>query len=77
MDTFIYKVQDPIFTCRVKSGLLDHNGEPVLSRTAEAYLRAVGQTFANVGNGDPRLIPEHTVDRKSVVCSGKVYQNTL
>ena len=45
MDTFLDKVQDPvlflqIFTCRVRSGLLAHNGEPVRSRTAEAYLRA-------------------------------------
>ena len=60
MDTFLYKVRDPVlflrvFTRRVRSGLLAHNGEPVRSRTAEAYLRAVGQMFANVGIGDPLL----------------------
>ena len=60
MDTFINKLQDlvpfiQIFTCRVKSGLLAHNGDPVRSCTAEEYLPAVGQTFANVGIGDPRL----------------------
>ena len=60
MDTFLNKVQDlvpflQIFTRRVRSGLLAHNGEPVRSRTAEAYLRAVGQTFANVGIEDPCL----------------------
>ena len=60
MDTFIDKVQDPvlflhIFTRRVKSGLLTHNGEPVHSRIAETYLRAVGQTFTNMGIVDPRL----------------------
>ena len=54
IDTFLNKVRDSvpflqIFTRRVRSGLLAHNGEPVRSRTAEAYLRAVGQMFANVG----------------------------
>ena len=56
IDTFLDKVQYlvpflQIFTSRVRSSLLAHNGEPVRSRTAEAYLRAVGQTFANVGIG--------------------------
>ena len=60
MDTFLKKVQDLVlflqsFTRRFSSGLLAHNGEPVRSCTAEAYLRAVGQMFANVGIGDPRL----------------------
>ena len=60
MDTFLDKVRDPVlflqfFTPRVRSGLLAHKGEPVRSRTAEAYLRAVGQTFSNVGIGDSRL----------------------
>ena len=60
MDTFLDKLQDPvlflhIYTRQVRSGLLAHNREPVHSRTAEAYLRAVGQTFANVDIGDPRL----------------------
>ena len=46
MDTFIDKVRYPvlflqIFIRRVRSGLIAHNGEPV-TRTDEAYLRAVG-----------------------------------
>ena len=58
METFLDKLRDPVlflqtFTRRVRSGLLAHNGEPVRSHNAEAYLRAVGQTFANVGIGDP------------------------
>ena len=58
INTFLDKVRDPVpflqmFTRRVRSGLLAHNGEPVRSRTAESYLRAVGQTFANVGIDDP------------------------
>ena len=68
MDTFLDKLQDPvpflqIFTCQVRSGLLAQNGEPVRSRTAEAYLRAVGQTFANVGIGDPRLNKHRSIDQ--------------
>ena len=60
MDTFLDKVQDPVpflqmFTRRIRTGLLAHNGDPVRSCTAEAYLRAVGQTFANVGIRDPHL----------------------
>ena len=67
MDTFINNVRDPvlflqIFICQVKSGLLAHNGEPVRSRTAEAYLRAVGQTYANVGIVDPRFNNHGSID---------------
>ena len=69
MDTFLDKVQGPvpflqIFTSRVRSGLLAHNREPVRSRTAEAYLRAVGQTFANVGIGDPRLNKHGSIEHR-------------
>ena len=69
MDTFLDKVRDlvpflQIFTSRVRSGLLAHNGEPVRSRTAKAYLRAVGQTFANVGIGDPRLNKHGSIDQR-------------
>ena len=52
------------FTRRVRSGLLAHNGEPVCSRTSEAYLRAVGQTFANLGIEDPRLNKHGSVDHR-------------
>ena len=69
MDTFLDKVQDPvpfiqIYTRRIRSGLLAHNGEPVRSRTAEAYLRVVGQTFANVGIGYPRLNKHRSIDHR-------------
>ena len=49
---------------RVGSGLLAHNGEPVHSRTAEAYLRAVGQTFPNVGIEDPRFNKHGIIDHR-------------
>ena len=67
IDTFLDKVRDPvpflqIFSRRVRSGLLAHNGEPVRSRTVEAYLWAVGQTFANVGIEDPRLNKNRSID---------------
>ena len=69
IDTFLDKVRDPvpflqIFTRWVRSGILAHNGEPVRSRTAEAYLRAVGQTFANVGIEDPRLNKHGSIDHR-------------
>ena len=69
MDTFIDKVRDPVpflrfFTRQVKSGLLPHNGEPVRSRTAAAYLRAVRQTFANVDIGKPRLKKHGSIDQR-------------
>ena len=69
IDTFLEIVQDPvpflqIFTRRVRSGLLARNGEPVRSRTAEAYLQEVGQTFANVGIGDPYLNKHGSIDHR-------------
>ena len=69
MDTFIDKVRDlvpylHIFTRRVRSGLFTHNGEPVRSRTAGAYLRVVGQTFANVDIEDPRLNKHRSIDHR-------------
>ena len=69
METFLDKVRDPvpflhILTLWVRSGLLAHNGEPVRSLTAEAYLRAVGKTFANVGIGYPRLNKHGSIDHR-------------
>ena len=69
IDTFLDKVRDPVlllqfFTRRVRSGLLAHNGEPVRSRTAKAYLQAVGQTFANMGIEDPRLNKHGSIDHR-------------
>ena len=68
MDTFLNKIRHPvsflqIFTLWVRSGLLANNGDPVHSRTAEAYLWAVGQTFANVGIGDPHLNMHGSIDQ--------------
>ena len=67
MDTFIDTVQEPVpflkkITRRVKSSLLAHNREPVRSRTAEAYLRVVWQTFVNVCIVDPRLNKHRSID---------------
>ena len=69
INTFLDKVREPVpllqnFTRRVRSGLLAHNGEPIRSRTAEAYLRAVGQTFANVSIKDPRLNKHGSIDHR-------------
>ena len=67
MDTFLDKVRAlvlflQLFILRVRSGLLAHNGESVRSRTAEAYLWAVGKTFANVIIEDPRLNKHGSID---------------
>ena len=67
--TFLDKVRDLVsflqfFTRRVRSGLLPHHGEPVRSRTAEAYLREIGQPFANVGIEDPRLNKHRSIDHR-------------
>ena len=69
MDTFLNKVRYPVpflqnFTRRVRSGLLAHNREPVRSHTAEAYLRAVGQTSASVGFWDPCLNKHGIIDHR-------------
>ena len=64
---FLGTLHDPIpllqvFARRVRIGVLAHNGGKVRSRTAEAYLRAVGQTFARLGLGDPRLDIHGNID---------------
>ena len=69
IDTFLDKVRDPVlflkkFTRQVRSGLLARNGEPVRSHTDEVYLRAVGQTFAKVGIGDPRFNKYGSIDHR-------------
>ena len=69
IEKFLDKVRDPvpflqIFTRRVRSGLLAHNREPVRSRIDEPYLRAVGQTFANVGIEEPRLNKHGSIDHR-------------
>ena len=67
INTFLDKVWNPVsflhfFTCRIRSGLLAHNREPVRSHTTKAYLRAAGQMFANVGIEDPRLNKNRSID---------------
>ena len=69
INTFLDKVRDPVpfiqfFTRRVRSGLIAHNGEPGRSRTAEAYLRVVGQTFSNGGIKDPCLNKHGSIDHR-------------
>ena len=69
IDIFLDKVRGlvlflQIFTFQNRSGLLAHNGEPIRSRNAEAYLRVVGQTFANVGIEDPHLNKHRRIDHR-------------
>lgn len=44
-----------IFAHRYRIGQVAPSGSPVRSRTVEAALRSVGQTFASLGQRDPRL----------------------
>ena len=60
LDPFLQPLSDPVpilqvFARRVRDGRLALDGKPVRARTSEGYLRAVGQTFARLGNVDPRL----------------------
>jgi hypothetical protein len=67
LDPFLETIQDKIpilqvFLFRVRQGALARNRSPVLSRTAEDYIRSVGQTFALLGHPDPRLNAVGKVD---------------
>lgn len=60
IDPLLETVENPIpilqvFAKRVQEGVLAAGGAPVRARTAEDYLRFVGQTFQGVGSPDPRL----------------------
>lgn len=60
LDQFLTNIKDPVpilqvFFRRVRDGRLAILKQPVRGRSAEAYLRAVGQTFARLGRPDPRL----------------------
>ena len=60
LDSYLSSLCDPVpilnvFAARVCRGELAHDGAPVRARTAEGYLRAVGQSYARVGSPDPRL----------------------
>ena len=59
LDPFLTNVADTlpilqVFAQRYRTGALAPHRQPVKSRTVEAALRAVGQTFASVGADDPR-----------------------
>jgi hypothetical protein len=59
-DPYLRQVDDPIpllqiFAHRYHVGEIAPSGAQVRSRTVEAALRAVGQTFAALGSADPRL----------------------
>jgi len=67
VDPFLQTIQDKIpilqvFLLRVRQGALARNRGPVLARTAEDYLRSVGQTFQLLGYPDPRLNSLSKVD---------------
>ena len=59
-DPWLSNIADPVmllqvFSERYRTGIIAPSGKPVRSRTVEAALRAVGQTFAKLGAPDPRL----------------------
>ena len=60
LDPFLQAFNDKIpflqvFAARVHSGELAASGNPIRARSAEDYVRMVGQTFLHVGADDPRL----------------------
>lgn len=60
IDPLLETIENPIpilqvFATRVRTGVLAAAGAPVRARTAEDYLRFIGQTFQGVGSPDPRL----------------------
>ena len=67
LDPFLQAFQDKVpflqvFAHRIHIGQLAASGNPVRSRTAEDYVRHIGQTFLHVGANDPRLNSAHTID---------------
>ena len=66
-DPYLTTLDDPIpllmvFANRYRMGTVAPSGAPVRSRTVEGALRAVGQTFASLGQPDPRLLPSGKLD---------------
>jgi len=60
LDVYLSQLKDPVpvlqvFLRRVRDGRLALQGHKVYARSAEEYLRAVGQTFTRLGRSDPRL----------------------
>ena len=67
LDPFLQAFQDKVpflqvFAHRVHIGELSASGSPIRSRSAEDYVRHIGQTFLHVGADDPRLNSAHTID---------------
>ena len=67
LDPFLQAFQDKVpflqvFAHRIHIGQLAASGNPVRSRTAEDYVRHIGQTFLHVGANDPRLNSAHSID---------------
>lgn len=66
-DPFLQNITSPmpllqIFASQYRVGTLAPSHSPVKSRTVEAALRTVGQTFAALGHQDPRLQPSGKLD---------------
>jgi hypothetical protein len=66
-DPFLHAGQDPIpllqvFARRYRTGALAPRGHPVAAKTVARAIRAVGQTLASLGQSDPRLTPQNTLD---------------
>jgi len=60
LDPFLEAIQDKVpilqvFAQRVRSGQLASNGNPILARSVEDYVRHVAQAFKSVGAPDPRM----------------------
>lgn len=67
LDPFLQAFHDKIpflqvFAARVHSGELAASGNPIRARSAEDYVRFVGQTFLHVGADDPRLNSASKID---------------
>ena len=67
LDPFLQAFQDKVpflqvFAHQVHIGELAASGNPIGARSAEDYVRHVGQTFLQVGANDPRLNSAHTID---------------
>ena len=67
LDSLLSNLQDPVallqvFAHRYGTGTIAPKHKPVRSRTVEDALRSVGQTFAGLGQPDPRLTSTGTID---------------
>ena len=66
-DAYLTGIHDPVpllqvFFRRVRDGRHALEQHPIRARSAEAYLRAVGQTCARLGKPDPRLDATGAID---------------